>query len=235
MIVIPAIDIMEGEVVRLYKGDPDQKTVYSTDPVSVARRWEGLGAQMIHVVDLDATLSLGNNIGVIKDISKAVSVPIQAAGGLRTTNAAENMLNYVSRIVIGTLAFDHKSLQNLARFGSRTVVSVDHRKGMVVTHGWRRDSGVSLHDAIDTFVGLGITEFLVTDVSRDGTLTGPDTDGLRAVCGRDDIRVLASGGISSVSDVAEMQRAGAYGTILGKALYEKIITLEDAIRCSQKE
>lgn len=235
MKIIPAIDIMDGEVVRLYKGDPDQKTIYSKDPVSMARRWERAGAHMIHVVDLDATLSRGNNTDTVKEISEAVRVPIQAAGGLRTVQAAIDMLGHVSRIVIGTLAFDHAALQTLARFGSQVVVSVDHRRGVVVTHGWRRDSGVSLDDAIDTFTAMGITEFLITDVSRDGTLAGPDTEGLQKACARNDIRVLASGGISGVSDIVEVRKAGAYGAILGKALYANMIQLEEAIRCSQEE
>lgn len=235
MKIIPAIDLMDGEVVRLYKGDPDKKTVYSKDPVSVARRWEASGADMIHVVDLDATLSLGSNIDTVQDIAGAVQIPVQAAGGMRTVRAATDMLKTVSRIVIGTLAFDHTSLQALGKFGSQVVVSVDHRRGMVMTHGWRTDSGVSLDDAIDTFTGLGITEFLITDVSRDGTLSGPDIVGLQKACARGDIRILASGGISDISDVIEVSKIGAYGVILGKALYENMIHLEDVIRCLQKE
>lgn len=232
MRIIPAIDIMGGEVVRLYRGDPHQKTVYGSDPVAAAREWERQGAHMLHVVDLDATLSLGNNTGMIRKVAGSVSIPVQAAGGLRTEAAVGEMLDHAERAVIGTLALDGTALRSLSgRYGDRLVVSVDHDNGRVVTHGWRQDSGMGLVPAINRFMEAGVTEFLVTNVSRDGTLAGPDLEGLALACGIKGSRVIASGGISGVSDVRAVSGYDPYGVILGKALYEGRITIGEALRC----
>lgn len=232
MMVIPAIDIMAGEVVRLYKGDPSKKTIYGRDPVAMARKWEEQGAHMLHVVDLDATLSLGKNQDTIRDIAKAVSIPVQAAGGLRDSKAVYEMLNMAERAVIGTLAMDSGALEKLAgRFGDRLVVAVDHRGGHVMTHGWQKDSGMDVEHAVSCFARLGATQFLVTDVSRDGTLQGPDLAGLEAVCNMDGINVIASGGISNIHDVHAVYGLRPYGVILGKALYEGLVTIPGALQC----
>lgn len=232
MNVIPAIDLMRGEVVRLYRGDPSKKTVYSGDPVATARQWEAQGAHMLHVVDLDATLSLGENRRTIRDIAGAVSIPVQAAGGLRDVGAVSGMLDVAERAVIGTLAMDMSSLEKLTgAFGARLVVAVDHRGGRVVTHGWRRESDLGVSEAVSGFMAAGATQFLVTDVSRDGTLQGPDLDGLAAVCGIRGAGVIASGGISGIADVRAVSRLNPRGVILGKALYENMITIPEALRC----
>lgn len=232
MRIIPAIDIMDGEVVRLLRGDPDRKTVYGQDPVEIAREWERQGAHMLHVVDLDATLSLGYNTGIIREIARSVRIPVQAAGGLRSASAVDEMMGHAARAVVGTLALDGEILRDLAgRYGDRLVVSVDHDNGRVLTHGWQQDSGMELVPAINRFMEAGVTEFLVTNVSRDGTLAGPDLDGLALACGIDGSHVIASGGISGVSDVREVSRYGPHGVILGKALYEGRITIGEALRC----
>ena len=230
MRIIPAIDIMGGQVVRLYRGDPSKKTIYGNDPVETASRWEAQGADMIHVVDLDATLSRGGNSDIILKMAHAVSVPIQAAGGLRSEDAVAHMLQHVERIVIGTLALNRDILLRLLeRFRDRVVVSVDHKNGRVATHGWMRDSGLPVYDAVEAFASSGVTQFLMTDVSRDGTLKGPDLQGLERVCHMGD--VIASGGISGISDVKAVSRLNPYGVILGKALYEGKITIREALQC----
>lgn len=232
MKIIPAIDIMDGEVVRLLRGDPARKTIYGKDPVETAREWERQGAHMLHVVDLDATLSLGYNTGIIREIAGSVRIPVQAAGGLRSASAVAEMMGHAARAVVGTLALDGEILRDLAgRYGDRLVVSVDHDNGRVLTHGWRQDSGMELVPAINQFMEAGVTEFLVTNVSRDGTLAGPDLEGLALACGIDGSHVIASGGISGVSDVREVSRYGPYGVILGKALYEGRITIGEALSC----
>ena len=232
MRIIPAIDIMDGEVVRLLRGDPTQKTIYGKDPVETAREWESQGAHMLHVVDLDATLSLGCNTEIIQEVARSVHIPVQAAGGLRSETAVAGMLEHAARAVIGTLALEGEVLRDLSRrYGDRLVVSVDHDNGRVVTHGWRQDSGMELVPAVRLFMAAGVTEFLVTNVSRDGTLAGPDLEGLALACGIEGSNVIASGGISGASDVRDVSKYGPYGVILGKALYEGRITIREALRC----
>lgn len=231
MKIIPAIDLMDGQVVRLYKGDPKQKTVYSDNPVEIAKKWQASGADMLHIVDLDATLGTGSNIEIIKKILGEISIPVEVAGGLRTESLILDVLQVASRIVIGTLAFKDKALLKklLSTIGSdRIVISVDHKDGEIVIHGWQDGTGVKLMDAIKEFLEMGFTEFLLTNVSRDGTLEGPDLEFLDKTCSLEKSNVIASGGISNVNDVIHVKEKNAFGVILGKALYENKISIEEA-------
>ena len=235
MKIIPAIDLMDGKVVRLYKGDPSQKTVYGDDPVKIAKQWESAGADILHLVDLDATLGLGSNLDVIKKILDAVTVPVQVAGGLREKSLALEMASLSDRIVLGTLAFKDKELLKLLlrQLGpEKIVISVDHRDGEIVIHGWQDNAGIQLIPAIKEFLEMGFTEFLLTNVNRDGTLEGPDLEFLEQACMSSDANVIASGGISNIRDVEDVREKNAYGVILGKALYEKKISIEDAKKLS---
>ena len=190
MKIIPAIDLMDGKVVRLYKGDPKNKTIYSDNPVEIAKKWESLGSDILHVVDLDATLGNGENLQTIKEISKNVSIPLQVAGGLRTEEKISEILTFASRAVIGTIAMQLKESEQdnilgdfIQTFGSeRIVISIDHIDGKIVTHGWQNNTGIDLYDATNEFVKYGFTEFLTTNVSKDGTLEGPDIESLKKIC-----------------------------------------------------
>ena len=229
MKVIPAIDLMDGQVVRLYKGDPKQKTVYGNNPVEIAKKWESDGADIIHIVDLDATLGLGSNLSIIKEILKEVSVPVEVAGGLRDESIIYDVAKIASRIVVGTLAFKDKELLKkiLADLGpEKIVISVDHKDGEIVIHGWQDGTGVQLIDAIKEFLEMGFTEFLLTNISKDGTLQGPDLEFLEQAC-KLDANVIASGGISSIKDVQDVKQKNAFGVILGKALYENKISIQE--------
>ncbi len=231
MMIIPAIDLMGGQVVRLYQGDPERKTVYGDDPVAVAREWERQGADMLHLVDLDATLGRGSNSGLIRSILDAVSVPVQVAGGLRDAESVRTATDAAGRAVIGTLAFEDAAiLRELSASPGpdRIVISADHRNGIVVTRGWQKSAGIALVDALKGFLDIGFTEFLVTDVGRDGTLKGPELDYLAQLCRLEGAHVIASGGISGVHDVEQVMRAGASGVILGRALYDGKITIGEA-------
>jgi len=231
MKIIPAIDLMNGQVVRLYKGDPKQKTVYSNNPVEIAKKWETNGADMLHIVDLDATLGIGSNLSVIKKILEEISIPVEVAGGLRDESLILDVLKISSRVVIGTLAFKDKELVKkllLSLGPEKIVISVDHKDGEIVIHGWQDRTGIKLIDAIKEFLDMGFTEFLLTNVSRDGTLEGPDLEFLEQACQLDDANVIASGGISNVDDVKDVKEKNAFGVILGKALYEKKISIEEA-------
>ena len=235
MKVIPAIDLMNGQVVRLYKGDPNQKTVYSDDPITIAKKWESAGADMIHLVDLDATLGLGSNFELIKKIVSVVSIPVEIAGGLRSESLILEALKIVDRVVVGTLAFkEPELLQNLlTKLGSeKLVISVDHKDGIIVTHGWQSNTDISLIDSMNEFLGVGFTEFLLTNVNRDGTLEGPDLEFLGEACSLDKANVIASGGISNIDDIPKVKDKNAWGVILGKALYENKISIEETKKLS---
>ena len=230
MKVIPAIDLMDGKVVRLFKGDPAQKTVYSDDPVGVAQKWQNDGADMLHLVDLDATLSLGNNFDMIKKIVDSVSIPVEIAGGLRSESQIITAAAISSRVVIGTLAFNEPKILKklLSDLGSdKIVISVDHKDGFIVTHGWQSNTDISLIDSMKEFLELGFTEFLLTNVNRDGTMNGPDLEFLEQACNLKNANVIASGGISQITDIPMVKQKNAWGVILGKALYEKKISIQE--------
>ncbi len=231
MKIIPAIDLMNGQVVRLYKGDPKQKTVYSDNPVEIAKKWEANGADMLHLVDLDATLGMGSNLSIIKKILGAISIPVQVAGGLRNESLILDVAKISSRVVIGTLAFKDKEILKkllLSLGPEKIVISVDHIDGEIVIHGWQDKTGIKLIDSIKEFLEMGFTEFLLTNVSKDGTMEGPDLKFLEQACSLKKINVIASGGISNVNDVSNVKSKNAFGVILGKALYENKISIEGA-------
>lgn len=230
MKVIPAIDLMDGQVVRLYKGDPRQKTVYSDNPIEIAEKWEANGADMLHLVDLDATLGTGSNLSIIKKILEKVSIPVQVAGGLREESLILDIAKISSRIVLGTLAFKDRELLKkllLSLGPEKIVISVDHKDGEIVIHGWQDRTGIKLIDSIKEFLEMGFTEFLLTNVSRDGTMEGPDLEFLEQACNLK-TNIIASGGISNVDDVKDVKEKNAFGVILGKALYENKISIEEA-------
>lgn len=234
MKIIPAIDLMDGQVVRLYKGDPKQKTVYSDNPVEIAQKWEKNGADMLHIVDLDATLGLGSNLSIIKKIIENISIPVEIAGGLRDESIVMDAAHISKRIVIGTLAFKDKEILKklLEKLGSeKIVISVDHKDGKIVTHGWQKGTDIDLIDSIKDFLAMGFTEFLLTNVNRDGTLEGPDLEFLEKACNLN-ANVIASGGISNAKDVENVKEKNPFGVILGKALYENKISIEEAKKLS---
>ena len=213
MKIIPAIDLMDGKVVRLYKGDPKQKTVYSNNPVEIAQRWEAAGADILHLVDLDATLGIGSNLDMIKKILESVSIPVEVAGGLRDKSLVLEVAKLSERIVLGTLAFKDKSLLKLllSELGAKKIViSVDHKDGEIVIHGWQKGTGIKLIPAINEFLEMGFTEFLLTNVSRDGTMEGPDLGFLEQACNLPNTNIIASGGISNITDVCRCKRKKSF-------------------------
>jgi len=235
MKVIPAIDLMNGQVVRLYKGDPKQKTIYSDNPIEVAKKWQANGADMIHLVDLDATLGTGSNFSIIGKILEQISIPVQVAGGLRDESTINNVSKICDRVVLSTLAFNDKPTLKklLSNLGSeKIVISVDHMDGKIVTHGWQTETNIKLIDAMKEFLAMGFSEFLLTNVTRDGTLQGPDLEFLSQVCQLDGSHVIASGGISNIVDVINVKQKNAFGVILGKALYENKISIKEAKQVS---
>lgn len=227
MRVMPAIDVMGGSVVRLVKGDPANKIVYGSDPAEAAKKWEAAGADMLHVVDLDAALGTGNNAEAIAKIVSSVKAPVQVAGGIRTPEAAKEALEKAARVVIGTMAYsDPEAVRKLAKkYHGRIVISIDQAGGNVMVKGWQESSGVGVQDAIAQFRAMGIDDFLLTSIERDGTLAGPDISALSHAVASG-ARIIASGGISSLEDALRVKSAGCSAVILGKAMYDGKVTVE---------
>lgn len=230
MRVIAAVDIMGRSVVRLVKGDPANKVVYSSDPVETAKKWEAAGADMLHVVDLDAAFQTGSsNAEIVKRIAaEAVKIPVEVAGGIRTTEAAEDMLSKASRAVLGTMAYSEQEAVNklVKKYPGRIIISIDQKGGNVMVKGWKESANIKVRDAIAQFRAMGIDEFLLTSIERDDTLEGPDVQTLAEAA--KSTRIIASGGIASIGDVIRVRSAGCTSVILGKAMYDGKVSIERA-------
>jgi phosphoribosylformimino-5-aminoimidazole carboxamide ribotide isomerase len=226
MKVIVAIDIMGGSVVRLVKGNPANKIEYSNDPVGIAKKWEVGGADMLHIVDLDAAFSTGSNSELVAKISEAVRIPLQVAGGIRSLEKAEEMLSIASRVVIGTMAYTEPNIirKLVKKNSARIAISIDQRDGMVMIKGWKESAGITVRDAISQFQVIGVEEFLLTSIDRDGTLQGPDIKTLADAAVY--ARIIASGGISSIQDIIKIRSAGCNSVIIGKAIYDGKVSIE---------
>jgi len=240
LLIIPAVDIMGGKVVRLMRGDPREMKSYAYlgNPVELARRWESEGAHLIHVVDLDAALGLGNNINIIRIITHSVGIPVQVGGGIRSIERARQIIDAgAARIVLGSLAFRSvESLKSLLEeFGSeRVAVALDHLDGRVMINGWRQLAHKTLREAAEFFTSVGVKYFLITSIEHDGMLTGPDVENLSKIMDLD-VKVIASGGIRSLNDITLLRDIGVYGVIIGRALYEGILTFREALKASLEQ
>jgi len=234
--IIPAVDLMEGKVVRLIQGDPRALKAYGHlgDPVTVAKRWEEYGADALHIIDLDAALDRGSNLDVIKKIAQGVGIPVQVGGGIRTLEAAQNLLRVgINRIILGSLAFKepYALKKLLEEFGyDRVAVALDHRNGEVMVRGWRTATKLGVGEAMERFLSLGVNLFLITSITRDGTLQGPDYSLLAEACKRSGVRVMAAGGVGSLEDLIALRGIGVWGVVIGKALYEGVFDLRKAVR-----
>ncbi len=231
MKIIPAIDLMDGQVVRLVKGDPKNKTVYSSNPLEIAKKWQSAGADMLHIVDLDATLGRGSNLEIIKKMLSELNVPVEVAGGLRDESTILEIGKTADRIVLGTLAFKDKEtvLKISNSLGKKKIViSVDQIDGKIAVNGWQQSTETTLLDGMNEFLQLGFSEFLLTSISRDGTMQGPDMESIQKACSLENANVIASGGVSGIDDVKQLKKLNLYGVILGKALYENKISIEEA-------
>ena len=228
----PAIDLRDGKVVRLRQGDYDAQTTYGDDPVAVATAFAGAGATWIHVVDLDAARTGSPlNRPVVAAIARAVdgSARVQTGGGVRSIGDAQSLADAgVARVVMGSAAVEQPSLVELTAKVVPVAVGLDHRAGEVAVHGWTEDSGVQLADALGWFPSA--SAFVITDIARDGTLAGPDLDGLAEAGRATSVPVIASGGVSSLADLAALRTVpGVDGVIVGTALYEGRFTVAEAL------
>lgn len=236
MQLIPAIDLMKGKIVRLTHGDPKTAKVYSNfgGPVETAKKWEAEGAKKLHIIDLDAALSIGNNLSVIAEIAKNVDLPIQVGGGIRNIEAVEKMLGLgVSQVILGSLAFSNpKAVTQVQKgFGSESViVALDNRDGKIMIEGWTNVTTLGMKEALEKFVALRVKTFLVTSITKDGTLSGPDLGTLREACHHPNVKIVAAGGIGGLKDLVDLKRVGVEGAVIGKALYEGRFTLIEALK-----
>lgn len=236
MIVLPAIDLMAGAAVRLRQGDPARRTTVGDDPVALARRWAGEGAEWLHVVDLDGAMAgAPAHVDVLQRICRAVSVPVQVGGGLRTLDDVRMIFGAgAARAVLGTAAVAGTLLRPaIEAFGNRIAVAIDVHDGQVATDGWQRTVAMTARDVAARLARDGVARFIYTDVRRDGMLTGPNLDGLRELIGALRVPVVLSGGVSSVDDVRLAAAAGAEGVIIGRALYEDRLSLAAALAAAR--
>ena len=237
MEVIPAIDLLDGRCVRLYQGDYAQSQVFDENPVAVARQWADQGATRLHLVDLDgAKAGHPVNQAAIEAIVRAVEIPVQVGGGLRDRQSAADLLALgVQRVILGTVAVEQPDLvaQLCQEFPDRIIVGIDARNGKVATRGWLETSEVEAVTLAQQMAQQGAAAIIYTDIHRDGTLQGANLEALRELATAISIPVIASGGVSSVSDLMQLlglEAIGVTGAIVGRALYTGAVSLKEAIR-----
>lgn len=231
MIIFPAIDIRGGKCVRLYQGKFNRETIYDNNPIEIAKKWEKAGAQYLHVVDLDGALT-GElvNKSLIDGMLNTVNIPIQVGGGIRTLERAEEILNLgVERVIVGTSAIKEEGFVKklIDKFQERVVVSIDAKDGYVCVDGWTNSSEIKAVDFARKLEETGVKNIVYTDIAKDGTMIGPNLYELRKLSESVGINIIASGGIGKKEDVKALEEMNLYGAIIGKALYEGKINLEE--------
>ena len=234
MEVIPAIDVRRGRCVRLYQGDYSKETVYFEDPVEAAVHWQNLGAKRLHVVDLDgAATGAPANLPTMKAIASRVDVQLQVGGGISTLETARQLMDAgFERVVLGTSAvvvpgFVAESCERLG--ADSVIVGVDTRGGLVAIRGWNENTTLSALDVLERAIALGVGRFVVTDISRDGTLTEPNFQAIEGLVSRLNVKIIASGGISSTYHLRRLADIGVEGAIIGSALYTGLLDSEEAL------
>jgi len=236
MQLIPAIDLMNGKIVRLSRGEAKTAKVYDQfgGPMETAKRWRDEGAGKLHIIDLDTAFGKGNNHDVIADIAKNIALPIQVGGGIRSFETAAKLFKTgISQVILGALAFSDLSAigKIQKRFGAQSViVALDNKDGRIMVEGWKTATELSLKEALEKFTKLGVGTFLITSIAQDGMLSGPDLETLREACKFPNAKVIAAGGIGSINDLTALKRVGVEGAVIGKALYEGRFTLKEAIK-----
>ncbi len=239
MIILPAIDIKDGQCVRLYQGDFAKATVYDSDPAQVAVRWHKAGAKWLHIVDLDgAAQGHPVNLALLRRMRDATHVPIEVGGGMRSMEHIEQVFDTgVDRVILGTVAITNRVLlrEALTRYGDRIAIGLDARDGKIAIAGWRETSGVTATDLAIELSVLGVRRFVYTDIARDGAMTGPNIEAIahmqEAITqATNSYSLIASGGVSSMADLHVLAAMGVEGAIVGKALYTGDIDLHAAIR-----
>lgn len=238
MLVIPAIDLKDGQCVRLLQGRKDAVTTYSNDPASTARQWESCGAKLLHVVDLDGAFTGSQkNLDAIIKIRKSVSMDIEVGGGIRDLKKIDDLISIgIDRIILGTAVIENPSLLKDAcdKYPNGILAGIDAKDGKVAVKGWVEVTGVDAKELAREAEGKGAAGIIYTDISRDGMLTGPNVYAMKEMVEAVNIPVIASGGVSSIEDIKALKEIkGLRGVITGKAIYSGAIDLREAIRIAQ--
>ena len=237
MLIFPAIDLYEGKAVRLYKGNYDEMTVYSTDPVSVARDFKAQGAEQMHTVDLEGARDGGTpNLGMIERIVAETGLFVECGGGMRDMASIDRAFSSgVGRVILGTAAVSDEALlaDAVQKYGEKIAVGADLRDGKVAIKGWREDSGLTAEDFLRRIEALGVRTVICTDISRDGAMRGANAELYERLQREFGLDLIASGGVSSMEDVARLRALGLYGAIIGKAYYTGDIALREAVEAAR--
>ncbi len=237
MLIFPAIDLYEGRAVRLYKGDYAKMTVYSENPVAVARDFAAQGARQMHTVDLEGARDGGTpNLGIIERIAKETGLFVECGGGLRDMAAIDRAFAAgVGRVILGTAAVSDERLlaESVQKYGEKIAVGADLRDGRVAIRGWREDSGLTAEDFLRKVEALGVRTVICTDISRDGAMRGANAELYERLQREFGLDLIASGGVSSLEDVARLRALGLYGAIIGKAYYTGDISLREAVEAAR--
>ncbi|MBS5925776.1 MAG: 1-(5-phosphoribosyl)-5-[(5-phosphoribosylamino)methylideneamino]imidazole-4-carboxamide isomerase [Clostridium sp.] len=239
MIIIPAIDIIDGKPVRLYQGDYNKKEIVSEDVFDTSKNFEDLGAQWVHLVDLDGAKKgeLVNSNVIIK-VAQSLSIPIEVGGGIRNFEDIKYLIdNGVSRVILGTSAMEDENLlkKALREYGEKIAVGIDCKDGYACGRGWLQESSIHYIEFAKRLEKLGVKNIIVTDISKDGTLEGPNIEMLNELKKEVSIDITASGGIRDISNIKALKEIDVYGAITGKAIYAKTLSLEEAIKVTREE
>jgi phosphoribosylformimino-5-aminoimidazole carboxamide ribotide isomerase len=237
MILIPAIDIRQGNSVRLKQGKIKHETIYSNDPVNVAKIWESCGAKCIHVVDLDGAFSgESKNKKIIKQICRGVDIPVHVGGGIRSLEKISEIFRLgAAKAVLGTIAVSNIQIvkESIKEYGKeRIIVAVDAKDEKVVVNGWNDITSIDVLRLVDNLKEIGVQNILYTDISRDGMFYGPDYKVIKKLL-KKDIKIIASGGISAEDDVIKLKQSGVFGAIVGSALYKEEFNLKRSIQTAE--
>lgn len=234
MQIIPAIDIKNRKCVRLFQGDYDKETIYSSSPIDMALKWKSQGAKMIHLVDLDGTkVGRPQITKIVEKIIKDVKIPVEIGGGIRNLIMVKRLFNIgVARIVLGTVALENTKLleEFVGLYGNKIIVSVDVNSGRLMKKGWLQQSNLDLIQAIKQMEEIGVKTIIYTDISRDGTLTEPDYKGIKLIKKSIKMNLIVAGGVSSFEQIKKLKKIKVDGVIIGKALYEGKINLKEVIK-----
>lgn len=242
MIIYPAIDIRGGRCVRLTEGRFDAETVFADDPAEMALQWAGMGAEFLHVVDLDGALAgEGKNVPVIERILKSVNIPVQLGGGIRNLATIEKLLELgVSRLILGSAAVKNPELVKEAckKYPGHIAVGIDAKKGEVAIEGWGQGSGVAATELAKKMASFGVETIIYTDISRDGMLSGVNVESTAALARACGVPIIASGGVASIEDIRRVKAVesdGIQGCIIGKAIYTGAVDLKEALALAKEE
>jgi phosphoribosylformimino-5-aminoimidazole carboxamide ribotide isomerase len=240
MMVIPAVDLKDGRCVRLSQGRMDQESVYSEDPIQMAKHWESKGAERLHVIDLNgAVMGKPFHRSLIEEITRSLRIPIEVGGGIRDLETIEQYLSSgVGWVILGTVAYSNRGLVEEAcrRFPGRGILAIDAKGGRLAIQGWNEEVTLGASELARQFEGMGLSAIIFTDVERDGMGTGLNTEATKALARSTPIPVIASGGVSRVEDIEhllELEPDGVIGVIVGRAIYTGKINLEEAIRITK--